>query len=81
MIDWLVELIQEVWRTRQVPEEWKDTTLVPLHKKKECKNYRGISLLSIPGKCFNQSCWRECRWWLKPNCPRHNVDSGKAMAL
>ena len=53
MIDWLVELIQVVWKTRQVLQEWKNATLVPLHKKKlqkECKNYRGISLLSIPRK-------------------------------
>ena len=53
MIDWLVELIQEVWKTRQVLQEWKNVTLVPLHEKKdqkECKNYRGISLLSIEGK-------------------------------
>ena len=52
MMNWLVELIQESWKTRRVPQEWKNTTLVPLHKKKdqkECKNYRGISLLSIPG--------------------------------
>ena len=53
MVNWLLELIQEVWRTRRVPQEWKDSTLVPLHKKrdrKECTNYRGISLLSVPGK-------------------------------
>ena len=53
MVNWLLELIQEVWRTGRVPQEWKDSTLVPLHKKKdrkECTNYRGISLLSIPGK-------------------------------
>ena len=51
MINWLLELIQEVWRTGRVPQEWKDSTLVPLHKKKdrkECTNYRGISLLSVP---------------------------------
>ena len=53
MVNWLLELIQEVWRTGRVPQEWKDSTLVPLHKKKdrkECTNYRGISLLSVPGK-------------------------------
>ena len=52
MIDWLVELFQEVWKTRRVSQEWKNATLVPLHKKKdwkECKNYRRMSLLSIPG--------------------------------
>ena len=48
-----VEWIQEVWKTRQVPQEWKNNTLVPLHKKKdwkEGKNYRRISLLVIPKK-------------------------------
>ena len=33
MIDWLGELLQMVWRTRQVSSEWKCATLVPLHKK------------------------------------------------
>ena len=40
IIDWQVELIQEVWKTRQVLQEWKNATLVPLH----------ISLLGIQGK-------------------------------
>ena len=55
MVNWLLELIQEVWRAGRVSQEWKDSTqsLVPLHKRKgrkECTNYRGISLLSVPGK-------------------------------
>ena len=35
MVDWVTELVQEVWRTRQVPQEWKDAMLVPLFKKKD----------------------------------------------
>ena len=52
VIDWLTERLQEVWRTRQVPQEWKDSTLVPLHKMKDkiCDNYRGVALLSVPGE-------------------------------
>ena len=53
VIDWLTELLQEIWRTRQVPQEWKDATLVPLHKKKNkkiCDNYRGVALLNVPSK-------------------------------
>ena len=56
MIDWLLEILQEVWKTKHVPSEWKKAVLVPLHKKKDrkiCDNYRGISLLSVPGKVLS----------------------------
>ena len=56
VIDWLTELIQEVWRTRKVPQDWRNATLIPLFKKKDrtqCNNYRGISLLSVPGKVLS----------------------------
>ena len=37
-----------------VPEDWRSVVIVPLYKVKgernECKNYRGISLLSVVGK-------------------------------
>ena len=56
MIDWLLEILQEVWRTKQLPSEWKKSIRVSMHKKKDrkvCNNYRGISLLSIPGKVLS----------------------------
>ena len=52
-IDWLTEVVQQVWKSGKVPQEWKDATLIPVHKKRarnDCDNYRGIALLSIPGK-------------------------------
>ena len=57
MIDWLLEILQEVWRTKQLPKEWKKSILVPMHKKdrKVCDNYCGISLLSIPGKVLSSA--------------------------
>ena len=39
----------------QAPEDWQKAVTVAIHKKgskKLCKNYGGISLLSIPGKVF-----------------------------
>jgi len=35
--------------------DWKKGIIVPIHKKgstMDCSNYRGISLLSIPGKVY-----------------------------
>jgi sorting nexin-29 len=49
------ELIAEVWRTEKAPQDWKDAIIVTLYKKKDpslCDNYRGLSLLSIPGKAY-----------------------------
>ena len=33
IMDWLLELIEEVWRSGVVPQDWKDAELVPLYKK------------------------------------------------
>ena len=49
----LHELIVDIWRKEQMPQNWNDAIIVPIFKKgsrKECGNYRGISLLSTAGK-------------------------------
>ena len=56
MVAWLQELQREVWGTNQVPQEWKNAILIPLHKKqsgKDCDNYHGIALLSVPEKVLS----------------------------
>ena len=48
-------LISSVWHKGVVPEDWKKALIVPLFKKgdpTDIDNYRGISLLSLPGKVF-----------------------------
>ena len=55
LIKWLHQIITIVWRTEQSPQDWKDSIIVNIFKKndiKECGNYRGISLLSVPGKVY-----------------------------
>ena len=42
-----------MWKTRQVLQEWKNDTLVPIYKKRDrrmCGNYRVVSLLIVLGK-------------------------------
>ena len=51
----LVELFNKVWIDEQVPEAWKKGIIVKLPKKgdlSQCGNWRGINLLSVPGKIF-----------------------------
>ena len=55
IIHWLVSLFNLVWEKGEAPRDWRDATIVPIHKKgsrMECTNYRGISLMSVVGKVF-----------------------------
>ncbi|VFQ79217.1 unnamed protein product [Cuscuta campestris] len=47
---WLTKLFNVILRTARMPDEWRESLLVPLFKGKgdiqSCENYRGIKLLS-----------------------------------
>ena len=51
----LYPLLNKVWEQEQIPEDRKKGHMVKLQKKGDmssCNNWRGIMLLSIPGKVF-----------------------------
>ena len=53
----LCPLFAKVWTSGEFPVDWKEGHLVKIPKKgdlSKCENYRGITLLSIPGKVFNR---------------------------
>ena len=43
----IYKLIIAIWNKEELPGEWKESILVPIHKKgdiRDCNKYRGISL-------------------------------------
>jgi hypothetical protein len=49
------KLIMLIWNKEELPYQWKQSIVVPIHRKAyktDCSNYRGISLLSTSYKIF-----------------------------
>jgi hypothetical protein len=50
------KLIKLIWNKKELPHQWKESTVVPIHRKVDktnCSNYRGISLLSTSYKILS----------------------------
>jgi len=47
LLNRMYDLVRQMWEEERIPEEWKETIIVPLHKRGDrdrCDNYRGIAL-------------------------------------
>lgn len=56
-VEMLSRLLNQVWKDRTIPKDWKEALIIPIHKKgrkSKCQNYRGISLLSVPSKALSR---------------------------
>ena len=57
LVDWIWRLRNRAFDSCGVSEDWRSAVIVPLYKDKgertECKNYRGISLLSVVEKIYS----------------------------
>jgi len=49
-------IITSIWKKEKLPEEWKESIIVPIHKKGDktnCSNYRGIERLPTTYKMLS----------------------------
>ena len=54
----LHSICQQIWKTQQLPQDWKRSVFIPIPKKgsaKECSNYRTIALISHASKVNSPS--------------------------
>ncbi|KAK3549447.1 hypothetical protein QTP86_001448 [Hemibagrus guttatus] len=68
-LSWLTRLCNIVWQSGTVPLDWATGVVVPLFKKGDqrvCSNYRGITLLSLPGKVYSRVLERRVRPLVEP---------------
>lgn len=50
-------LFGKIWEEEEVPPQWREGIIIKIPKKgdlRDCGNYRGIMLLSVPGKVLNR---------------------------
>ena len=55
LLNRIYELVRQIWEEERMPEEQKETIIVPIHKKGDrdtCEKYRGIALGITAYKIF-----------------------------
>ncbi|XP_048857101.1 uncharacterized protein LOC125724452 [Brienomyrus brachyistius] len=68
-LSWLTRICSIAWTSGAVPLDWQTGVVVPLFKKGDrrvCSNYRGITLLSLPGKVYSGVLERRVRRIVEP---------------
>ena len=66
---WLQVLLSIVFRKERISKDWRAGIILPLRKWKDNRrmysNYRGITLLSVPGKLFIMTLLDRCTTFLR----------------
>ncbi len=78
-LSWLTRLCNIAWRSGTVPLGWQIGVVVPLFKKGDrrvCSNYRGITLLSLPGKVYARVLERRIRPIVEPRIQEEQCGFG-----
>ena len=64
----IYELVRQIWEEERIPEEWKETIIVPIHKRGDrdrCENYRGIALENAAYKILSNAILGKIKPYIK----------------
>lgn len=83
VVVWLHSLINSIWQTMTIPKDWLLGVILPFWKKgpkDQCRNYRDITLLSIPGKIITHIVLKRLRPLLlqKQRCEQSRFTPGRS---
>ena len=70
-------ICQQIWKTRQWPQDWKRSVFIPIPKKgnaKECSNYHTIALISHASKVMLKILKARLQQYM--NCEVPDVQAG-----
>ena len=73
----LHSICQQIWKTQQWPQDWKNSVFIPIPKKgnaKECSNYHMIALISHASKVMLKILQARLQQHL--NCELPDVQAG-----
>ena len=73
----LHSVCQQIWKTQQWPQDWKDPVFIPIPKKdnaKECSNYHTIALISHTSKVMLKILQARLQQYV--NCELPDVQTG-----
>ena len=68
----LYSICQQIWKTRQWPQDWKRSVFIPIPKKgnaKECSNYCTIALISHTSKVMFKSLQARLQQYMNRELP------------
>ncbi|XP_055258701.1 helix-loop-helix protein 2 isoform X1 [Moschus berezovskii] len=72
-----LSICQQIWKTKQWPQDWKRSVFIPIPKKgnaKECSNYRTIALISHASKVMLKILQARLQQYV--NCELPDVQAG-----
>jgi hypothetical protein len=68
LLNRMYELVRQIWDKQRIPEEWKETIIVPVHKRGDremCENYRGIALGNAAYKILSNIILRKIKPYIE----------------